>query len=44
MAPQPPASEGASEKAMTKGVRASTARTVARCTPMPPFILQWSMA
>lgn len=35
VAPQPPASGGASPNATTKGVRASTARTICRCTPIP---------
>lgn len=40
VAPQPPASGGASAKCSTKGVRASTLRTVSRCTPTP---LPWMM-
>ena len=35
VAPHPPASAGASPYATTNGVRASTARTISRCTPMP---------
>jgi hypothetical protein len=35
VAPQPPASGGASPKDATNGVRASTARTIWRCTPIP---------
>lgn len=43
VAPQPPDPEGASLKDATKGVRASTARTISRCTPMPrPWMIRIS--
>ena len=35
VAPQPPASAGASWKSATNPVRARMARTISRCTPMP---------
>ena len=35
VAPQPPASGGASPKESTNGVRSSTARTICLCTPIP---------
>jgi len=35
VAPQPPASAGASAKCSTNSVRARTLRTIPRCTPMP---------
>jgi hypothetical protein len=41
VAPQPPASGGASWKERTKGVRASTERTISRCTPIPrPWMMR----
>ena len=35
VAPHPPASPGASRKSATMGDRATTERTISRCTPMP---------
>src|SRR5579885_3017788 len=41
VAPQPPASSGASPNETTNGVRASTARTISRCTPVPrPWMIR----
>src|SRR5258708_6295439 len=41
VAPQPPASAGASPKLSTKEVRASTVRTISRCTPIPrPWMMR----
>src|ERR1700691_2078809 len=41
VAPQPPASNGASEKLATKGVLLRIDRTISRCTPIPrPWMIR----